>query len=394
MPLRRATHTEALPSGDRPLSRRAFLAGAGTALSALSLGLAGCGGSGGAAGSGAAGAGAAQGTQTVTDCVGRQVTIPANPARISGLDSFTGELMVMIGAGPQLVGVPMGVASDELLLELYPQLKDVPAPMSNGAVNMEELMASNPDVVIVKRETYEAEGQAQQLDASGVPYVVVGYVSMDEQIAMMRLVGQVCGGQAQERAEDLAELYESTIEECARRTEGLPSSERVRVYHAINALTMTDGATSVGADWITAAGCIDVSTEHPELATTTDYTTTLEQIFEWDPDVFICNSADTSDYLLAKDSCAGLRAVQAGRVYTIPVGATRWGQRGSVETWLAMLWLGVTVYPELYGDFNLQDYVTAYYRDYLGIEVDNELYQMMLSGRGLRKASTDSANQK
>lgn len=389
-----ATKTEAPVEGSSPLSRRAFLVGAATALSALSLGLAGCGSSNSSASSGSAGSAAAQGTQTVTDCVGRQVTIPVNPARISGLDSFTGELMVMIGAGPQLAGVPMGVASDELLLELYPQLRDVPAPMSNGAVNMEELMASNPDVVIVKRETYEAEGQAQQLDASGVPYVVVGYVSMDEQIAMMRLVSQVCGGQAQERAESLAELYEDTIEECARRTEDLPSAQRVRVYHAINALTMTDGATSVGADWISAAGCVDVSTEHPEIATTTDYTTTLEQIFEWDPDVFICNSADTSDYLLSKDSCAGLRAVQDGRVHTIPVGATRWGQRGSVETWLAMLWLGATVYPELYKDFDLQEYVITYYRDYLGIEVDGELYQMMLSGRGLRKASTDSTSQK
>ncbi|MGN0078814.1 MAG: ABC transporter substrate-binding protein [Coriobacteriales bacterium] len=395
MPTSLTAHTEALPSGNCPLSRRAFLAWAGGALSALSLGLVGCGSSQETGPGSSQAAGAAEGGAiTVTDCVGRQVAIPANPARVSGLDSFTGELMVMIGAGPQLVGVPMGVASDELLLELYPQLKEVPAPMSNGAVNMEELMASNPDVVLVKRETYEAEGQAQQLDASGVPYVVVGYVSMEEQIAMMRLVGQVCGGQAQERAENLAGLYEDTIAECARRTEGLAAGERVRVYHAINALTMTDGATSVGADWIAAAGCIDVSAEHPELATTTDYTTTLEQIFEWDPDAFICNSADTADYLLTKDSCAGLRAVQAGAVHTIPVGATRWGQRGSVETWLAMLWLGATAYPQLYADFSLQDYVTAYYRDYMGIEVDDELYQTMLSGRGLRKASTDSASQK
>lgn len=33
----------------------------------------------------------------------------------------------------------MGVANDELLAELYPQLRELPAPMCNGAVNMEEL---------------------------------------------------------------------------------------------------------------------------------------------------------------------------------------------------------------------------------------------------------------
>jgi iron complex transport system substrate-binding protein len=200
---------------------------------------------------------------------------------------------------------------------------------------------------------YEADGQAQQLDATGVPYVVVGYVTMDEQIAMMRLVGQVLGGEAQRRTDALADLYEDVRTDCARRAEGMADADKVRVYHAINALTMTDGAQSLGADWVREAGCIDVSAEHPEVATTTDFTTTLEQIFDWDPDAFICNSADTTEYLLTKANCAGLRAVQAERCYTIPVGATRWGQRGSVETYLAMLWLGCTMYPELYNDFDL-----------------------------------------
>ena len=137
-----------------------------------------------------------------------------------------------------------------------------------------------------------------------------------------------------------------------------------------------------------------MSAEHPEVATATDFTTTLEQIFEWDPDAFVCNSADTTDYLLAKDNCAGLRAVQDGRCYTIPVGATRWGQRGSVETYLAMLWLGATMYPDRYADFDLKTFVVEYYRDYLGIEVADEVYEMMLSGRGLRMASKDASGQK
>lgn len=367
-----------------PLSRRSMLLAAAGLFGSLVLG--GCGSSG----SGSAGVG----TVSVTDCMGRRVDVPVNPARVAGLDSFAGELMVMIGAGPLLVGVPGGVVTDELLLEIYPDLAGVSAPMQNGSINMEELMAVNPQVVIVKRETYETDGQAVQLDAAGVPYVVVGYVTMEEQIAMMRMVGQVCGSDSSLRAEALATLYESVIAECAKRTSKIPHDQRLRVYHAINALTMTDGAQSLGADWVQAAGCVDVSAEHPEVATTTDYNTTLEQIFEWDPDVFICNSADTTDYLLSKDSCAGLRAVQGKRVYTIPVGATRWGQRGSVETYLAMLWLGSLLYPDEYNDFDLKAYVTDYYRDYLGLEIDDETYQKMLSGRGIRKESTDASSQK
>ena len=340
---------------------------------------------GGCSGSGSSGD--AGGVLSVTDCVGRNIEVPANPQRIAGLDSFAGELMVMCGAGPQLVAVPGGVASDVLLRQLYPELADLPAPMQNGAINIEELFSCSPQVVLVKQEVYAAKGQRELLDKTGLPYAVVGYDSMETQIAAMELVGQVCGGQANERASALAQYYRDVIAEVERRADGLEDAGRKRVYHAINALVSTDGATSLGGDWVTAVGAIDVSAVDGQATTATDYTASLEQIYEWDPDVFVCNSAETTKYLLEKENCAGLRAVQEKQCYTVPVGATRWGQRGSVETYLAMLWLGCTVYPERYKDVDLQQRVTEYYKTFLGIEVDDDLYKQMLSGEGLRKQS-------
>ena len=79
-----------------------------------------------------------------------------------------------------------------------------------------------------------------------------------------------------------------------------------------------------------------------------------------------------------------------GDVYNIPVGATRWGQRGSLETFFAMIWLGVTIYPEYYADFDLQTEVTDFYRDIPGLDIDEDTYQKMLSGTGIRNASNAS----
>ena len=372
------------------LSRRQFLALAGAALASAAgaaSGLAGCASPSGA-GSGQAASAAA--TQTLTDCVGRSVELPVEPERVAGLDSFTGELMVMCGADGQLVATPAGVASDVLLCELYPGLADVPAPMTSGTINFEELAACEPDVVLVKQSVYETSGEQELLDAMGVPYAVVGYAGIDEQIAAMRLVGSVCGGGVQQRAEALVGYYEDVVAECEERAAGLAQADRVRVYHSINALVATDGATSLGADWVSRVGAVNVGAEGDSAATATDYNATLEQILAWDPDVFVCNSADSTEYLLEKASCAGLAAVKAGRCYTIPVGTTRWGQAGSVETYLAMLWLGCTIYPDLYADVDLQQRVTAYYADYLGIEVDDALYEQILSGVGLRQQSAQA----
>ena len=360
------------------LSRRAFVTGAAALIGSLVMG--GCS-------SDTSHDGGASGTLAITDCAGRSVEVPANPRRVAGLDSFTGELMVMCGAGSQLVAAPGGVASDVLLQQLYPGLKGLPAPMQNGAINIEELFSCNPDAVLVKQEVFAAKGQRELLDKTGLPYAVVGYDSIDGQIAAMELVGRVCGGQVEERAHALAQYYRDVLAEVERRAQGIADDERVRVYHAINALVATDGTTSLGGDWIKAVGAVDVSAEDEQALTATDYTASLEQIYDWDPDVFVCNSAETTKYLLEKENCAGLRAVQEKRCYTVPVGATRWGQRGSVETYLAMLWLGCTIYPERYEDVNLQQRVAEYYKTFLGIEVDDELYNQMLSGEGLRQQS-------
>ncbi len=370
-------------AGDRRiLTRREFAALLGALAASVVAG--GCGG-------GASSGGDANGVVTVTDYAGRSVEVPVNPQRVAALDSFTGELAVMAGAGEHLVAVPNGVKSDVLLQGLYSGLEEVAAPMSSGAINMEELLACNPQVVLVKEEVYSAAGQAQQLDKSGLPYVVVGYQSIDEQIEAIKLVAQILGGNAQTAAESIASYYRSVVDECTQRAAQLSESERVCVYHAVNALVATDGNASLGRDWIETVGCIDVSAQGLDQSAT-DYTTTLEQIYAWDPDVIVCNSASSTEYLLSKDNCAGLRAVKSGACHTIPVGATRWGQPGSAETYLGMLWLGCTVYPELYAGVDLQERVTQYYKEYLGIEVTDDLYQQMLSGEGLRQQSKQAGS--
>ncbi len=361
-------------------TRRKFVSAA--ALATAACGLGGCGNNNGNDNSETSQV--SQGV-TITDGVGRTVRIDSNPERVAVLDSFAGELAVMIGAGSQLVAVPTGVKSDVLLQGLCSGLKYLTSPMSNGAINMEELMACSPQAVIVKQEVYETAGQESLLETSGLPYVVIGYTNIDEQIDAIGQVAAVFGGQAQRKALDIAQYYRAVVDDCQRRANMLADDDRVRVYHAVNALVATDGANSLGRDWIEAVGCVDVSAYDD--APAADYNATLEQIYVWDPDVIIANSADTTSYLLKRDSCSGLKAVKNKQCYTVPVGASRWGQRGSVETYLGMLWLGCTVYPELYEDVDLQQRVTDYCRDYLGIEVDDKLYQQILSGEGLRQQS-------
>ncbi|SHJ54750.1 ABC transporter substrate-binding protein [Parasporobacterium paucivorans] len=340
--------------------------------------------------SGQSGAASGKETDTFIDCIGRKVEIPKTIRKVAAIDAFTGEAMVMMGAGSYMAACPEGVRSDMLLQEIYPELKDVAVVQSGGSINAEALLALDPDVVLVKYALYMTEGEVAKLDKLGIPYLVIEYTNMEEQIEALNLIGEVVGGKPLEKAETICRYYEDTIHLVTEISEKIPQKEKLAVYHSINQTFRTDGEDSLGADWIKAVGCKDVSADQALTSDGGGYFASQEQVFVWNPDVIICNAALTKKYFEEDAAWQGLRAVYEGNVHNIPVGATRWGQEGSVETFFGMLWLGVTVYPEYYSQVNLKNEVVTFYRDVLGIELDDATYEKILSGDGIRASSQNA----
>lgn len=330
---------------------------------------------------------AQKGYTWIRDCVGRNVEVPKKPKRVAALDSFAGEAMVMIGAGERMVAAPNGVKSDHLLKLIYPGLDEVGVPLSGGTINGESLLSLQPDLILLKGAMHTTGGEGEKLEKLRIPYLVVDYTNMEEQQAALQMIGDALGDEAKERAAAINGYYAGVIRLATKLSNQIPEEKRCRVYHAINEITRTDGPDSLGYDWITCAGARCVSAGESKYLEGTDYVASAEQIFAWDPDVVICNEESTARYVRQTEKWAGLRAVRENQVYNIPVGATRWGQRGSLETFFAILWLGQTVYPQYYSGVDLKQEVFSFYKTYLGIELDDEIYAMMLAGDGIRGKS-------
>lgn len=329
-------------------------------------------------------------TVTYIDCVGRKVTLPAKITRIAAIDSFSAEEMVMIGAGDEMVACPNGTQTDVLLAQIYPKLKDVAVVQSNGTVNAEALLALHPDVVLLKYAMYITDGEVEKLEKLHIPYLVISYTTMQEQIDAIRLIGEVAGSVPEQKADQICDYYDNCISRVKKIATAIPASKKVSVYHSINQTTCTDGKNSIGADWISAVGCIDCSVGNVLMAERDNYFASEEQIFVWNPDVIICNDASTRKYMLSDKGWNGLAAVSGKRIYQVPIGATRWGQPGSVETFFGMLWLGTTVYPNYYKTIHLRNEVFSFYSKILGIHLNNDMYQKIISGEGLRVGSQNA----
>lgn len=330
---------------------------------------------------------AEEGYVWITDCADRQVQIPQQPERVAALDSFAGEAMVMLGAGDKMVAAPNGVKSDALLQMIYLELSGVSVPMSGGTVNAESLAELSPDLILLKGSLHVAEGEAEKLEKLGIPYLVVDYRTMQEQMDALMMIGEALGGKAWENAVSICAYYKEVVDLALSIKENIPESERYRVYHSINELTRTDGYDSLGYDWVECVGAVNVSAGESKRTEGTDYYASAEQIFSFDPDIIICNEASTVRYLYSEEKWSGFRAVREGQVYNIPVSATRWGQRGSLETFFAILWLGTTIYPDYYSEVDLKAEVLSFYKTYYDITLDDETFDLILSGEGLRTQS-------
>ncbi|MGE5389455.1 MAG: ABC transporter substrate-binding protein [Deltaproteobacteria bacterium] len=324
------------------------------------------------------------GSRIITDTAGRQVKIPRKVERIACLYAFTGHVAVMLGEGDKIVAVPGGLKRDVLLNEICPTIRTASVPVLSGSINIEELLRVKPDLVFINKETAINTDEVAKLDRFGLPYLVTDFQSMAEQRSAVRIVGQALGAKAEERAK----RYDTYYLECINRVSGgvknIPAGERVRVYHSVNEATRTDPPISLPADWMKTAGIINVSADQPLRLVEGKNYASLEQILLWDPEVILVNEPGVADYILTNSQWSALKAVKNDKVYQMPVGISRWGHPGGMETPLALLWTARLLYPDQFGDIDMKTEARNFYREFFGYQVDEVTLDRILAGQGMR----------
>lgn len=323
-------------------------------------------------------------TITVTDCIGRQVKIPAHIERIACLCPESGHALAMFGLGEKIVATVGGIQRDVLLTEMYPNIKGSPVPKTSGVINIEELANSKPDLVFVKGDTARNEAEVEKMNKSKLPFLVIEFNSMKEQQDAIAMIGKAVG--ASEKAEKYNEFYRNCVELVSKRVAGIPVKDRIRIYHSVNEATRTDTKGTLPADWTQAAGAVNVSVNEDLKLLEDKYYASLEQILLWNPDVILVNEPGVTDYIINHEQWAPLKAVKNRKVLPMPNGVTRWGHFSSLETPLAVLWTAKTLYPEQFTDVDMVAETKYFYKEFFNFELTDELARKVLSGVGMRES--------
>lgn len=332
---------------------------------------------------GHAGQKAVTGPVTVTDFFGRPLTLERPANRFACLYAFTGHVVTLLGRGKDMVAVVDGLKKDRLIQQRVPGIQSLPIPAKGGVIHIETLLKADPDVVFLKPETAAAEAEIRKLERFGLPWFVAGYRNMEEQMTTIEMMGKICGRYDAARA--YTGYYRDMIHMVKQRTRKIPEDQRVRLYHSVNEARRTDAAGTIEADWTRSAGVVNVSVGNRLHARGDKFFAGMEQILIWNPEVIIVNEAGVDQQILQDKKWAAVKAVQEKKVFPIPVGISRWGHPGSLETPLAILWTAKKVYPDLFSDIDLEMEIKQFYHQFFDLALTDEMVQNILNNQGMRK---------
>jgi iron complex transport system substrate-binding protein len=193
---------------------------------------------------------------TVTDGLGRHITIEALPQRIVSLAPSDTEWLFAIGAGEKVVGVT--------LYDNYPPQVQRIARVGGyvaKTISVEKILSLKPDLVFSRGHIQKAVIEA--LERLGIAVVATEPQDFDEIYAAIVLMGQLTG-QVQQAAQVVAAMQQR-VARIRQKVETLAPAQRVTVfYKAYDEPLLTAGPSTFIGQMITMAGGINIFSDLTE----------------------------------------------------------------------------------------------------------------------------------
>jgi len=321
-------------------------------------------------------------TRTLTDQMGNEVVLPERVERvvISSVWPLASVYCLYMGSTDKLVGLDPAIisaAENSALIKVFPEIVKIPSDFSkNGAINAEELMKLNPDVVLYSSgapEDYDVCRNAG-IPAVGFSLSVKQFNTIDTINSWIELLGEVM-----RQDFDTSEFmkYSKDIEaKVAGRLKDVPAGEKPRcmVLHLYDDSRVGVPAGPSFADyWITAGGGINVAAD----AGKGTLSASMEQVYEWDPEIiFITNfnpaqPEDLYNNVIGNYDWSGVSAVKNKQVYKMPLGMYRW-YVCNADSPLTLLWMAKQSNPKLFADMNIDEEMKSYYKRFYKVTLSDE----------------------
>lgn len=208
---------------------------------------------------------------TVTDMAGREITLDAPATKVVALTASDCEILAALGAEDTLVG--RGEYCD------YPEsILEVPAVQSGADTNLEQIIALEPQVVVMAKMA-QTEEQVAALEEAGIRVVVSDAQDIEGVYTAIRLIGALVG--RNDEAEAMVADMQSTFADIAAKSENTGKT----VYFEVSPLQWglwTAGKGTFMDELATMCGLTNAFADVEGWAEISE-----EQVLERDPDYIV-----------------------------------------------------------------------------------------------------------
>ncbi|MCG0278280.1 MAG: cobalamin-binding protein [Thermanaeromonas sp.] len=276
---------------------------------------------------------------TVTDGMGREVTLKARPERLVSLSPGNTEILFALGLGGKVVGV-------DDYSDYPPEAVDIPKIGGFSNPNVEKIVALKPDLVLATNMHEEA---VRRLEEIGIPVAVVSPKTVEGILDSIEWIGKLTG--ASEDASRLVADLRERLEKVKAVVEKIPLDKRPWVYYEVYSdPLMTAGPQTFIGQLIELAGgrniAYDAQTDYPEFS--------AETVIERNPDVIIFpqwhgSESLTVERLKSRSGWQEIKAVKNNRVFGVDANIV---SRPGPRVVDALELLAEIIHPELFGERN------------------------------------------
>lgn len=237
---------------------------------------------------------------TVTDMAGREIALDAPATKVVALTASDCEILAALGAEDTLVG--RGEYCD------YPEsILEVPAVQSGADTNLEQIIALEPQVVIMAKMA-QTEEQVAALEEAGIRVVVSDAQDIEGVYTAIRLIGALVG--RNDEAEVMVADMQSAFADIAAKSENTGKT----VYFEVSPLQWglwTAGKGTFMDELATLCGLTNAFADVEGWAEISE-----EQVLERDPDYIVTISMyygegpTPVEEIKSRAGWEGLKAVQ------------------------------------------------------------------------------------
>ncbi len=329
---------------------------------------------------------------TVTDLLGRTVTVPSNVSKVVAIGPGALRLYCYAGTAEKVAGIEQmdaGDATGKPYLFANPDLMKMTVIGQGGPNNApdpEKILAVKPDVIF---STYASDkATADDLQSkTGIPVVAISYgntAPFDPAVyTSLQLIGKVTG--QEKKAQAAVDYIKQCQKDLEDRTKGISDTNKPKVYVGALSMKGTHGIESTQGKY-SLLEALHANNVVDETGKTGSIMIDKEKLIDWNPDIIFIDeggyAAVKQDYQKNSQFYNTLSAFKDGKVYSqLPYN----NYSTNIDTAIAdAYYLGKIIDPAQFKDVDPEKKSDEIYQNLLG----KPLYsQMKKDFGGFKKLS-------